>query len=647
MHQSKTHSLIPRARLFGNPTRAQAKISPDGQWLSWLAPKDGVLNIWIAPVSDRDAARVITDDKKRGIRFHAWSRSSSHVLYMQDEGGTEEWHIFAVDIAEGTTRDLTPLPGVTAYIHDLVIDQPWTAAVAINDRDKAWHDIFRIDIRTGERELLFENTQELASIVLDRELHPRLATKSRPEGGSNVYKIDGTRLELVRVIEHEDDLTTRVQGFTRDGSTLYLISSVGRDKAALMAVDWQTGAETLLAEHPKADISQVLLNPETEVVEAAAAEYLQIDWIPLNEQIADDLKQLHSLLPGNIAVASRTQDDSHWIVLSSAAELPGTYYLYERAKGTVSELFTVRPDLNPYALAPMRPEVIRARDGLELVGYLTLPVQKDLKPPLSMVLLVHGGPWARDDYGYDSYHQWLANRGYAVLSVNFRGSVGFGKSFVNAGDLQWGRKMHDDLLDAVNWAVAQGIAERGRIAIMGGSYGGYATLAGLAFTPEVFCCGVDIVGPSNLETLLATVPPYWAAFFENLARRVGDPRTDEGRSLLRERSPLYAADKITKPLLIGQGANDPRVKQAESDQIIGAMQAKNLPVTYVLYPQEGHGFAVPENSLSFCAITEAFLAAHLGGSCEPFGKDFKGAEFEVRTGAEYVPGLKGALASRA
>jgi dipeptidyl aminopeptidase/acylaminoacyl peptidase len=647
MDQSKTHRLIPRARLFGNPTRAQAKISPDGQWLSWLAPKDGVLNIWIAPVSDRDAARAITDDRKRGIRFHAWSRSSSHVLYMQDEGGTEEWHIYAVDIAEDTTRDLTPLPGVTAHIHDLVIDQPWTVAVAINDRDKAWHDIFRIDIRTGERELLFENTEQLSSVVLDRQLRPRLATKSRPEGGSNVYKIDGTRLDLVRVIEHEDDLTTSVQGFTRDGSTLYVISSVGRDKAVLTGVDWQSGAETVLAEHPKADISQLLRNPETELVEAAAAEYLQIDWIPLNEQIAGDLKQLHSLLPGDITVASRTQDDSRWIVLSSAAELPGTYYLYERAKGTVSELFTVRPDLNPYALAPMRAEVIRARDGLELVSYLTLPIDKDLKPPLPMVLLVHGGPWARDDYGYNSYHQWLANRGYAVLSVNFRGSVGFGKSFLNAGDLQWGRKMHDDLLDAVNWAVAQGIAERGRVAIMGGSYGGYATLAGLAFTPEVFCCGVDIVGPSNLETLLATVPPYWAAFFENLARRVGDPRTDEGRSLLRERSPLHAADKITKPLLIGQGANDPRVKQAESDQIIDAMQAKNLPVTYVLYPQEGHGFAVPENSLSFCAIAEAFLAAHLGGRCEPFGKDFKGAEFAVRTGAEYVPGLKGALASRA
>ncbi|MBX9591148.1 MAG: S9 family peptidase [Hyphomonadaceae bacterium] len=648
MQKAGATGLIPRKTLFGNPTRAQAKISPDGQWLSWLAPKEGVLNIWVAPAGDMAAARVITNDTKRGIRFHGWALDSSHVLYMQDEGGTEEWHIYAVDVVQGTARDLTPLAGVTAFIHDLVLDHPGAAAIAINDRDKAWHDLYRVDIRTGERVLILENRQELASIVLDGQLRPRLATRARPEGGSRVFRIEGTALEPIRVVEHEDDLTTRFRGFTRDGTTLYLISSIGRDKAALMAIDWQTGAERVLAEHPKADISHLLLNPRTEVVEAAAAEHLKVDWIPLNEHVAGDLKRLHGLLPGNIDIADRTEDDSRWIVLSSAAESPGTYHLYERDRSTVTDLFTVRPELKSYRLAPMHSEIISARDGLQLASYLTLPEDEDRRPkaPLPMVLLVHGGPWARDGYGYHAQHQWLANRGYAVLSVNFRGSVGFGKTFVNAGDLQWGRKMHDDLLDAVEWAVDRGIADRRRVAIVGGSYGGYATLAGLAFTPEVFCCGVDIVGPSNLETLLATVPPYWAAFFENLARRVGDPRTEDGRALLRERSPLNSADRITKPLLIGQGANDPRVKQAESDQIIAAMRAKNLPVTYVLYPQEGHGFAVPENSLSFNAIAETFLAAHLGGRWEPFGEDFRGAEFEVRIGAAHVPGLEKALAGR-
>src|SRR5215510_3576295 len=296
----------------------------------------------------------------------------------------------------------------------------------------------------------------------------------------------------------------------------------------------------------------------------------------------------------------------------------------------------------------MRSELIRSRDGLDLSSYYTLPAGEHLRPvePLALVLLVHGGPWARDEYGFNALHQWLANRGFAVLSVNFRASTGFGKAFVNAGDLEWGRKMHDDLLDAVGWAIKEGIADASRVAIMGGSYGGYATLAGLAFTPEVFCCGVDIVGPSNLETLLATIPPYWAAFFENLARRVGDPRTEAGRALLRERSPLHAAGAIAKPLLIGQGANDPRVKQAESDQIIAAMRAKALPVTYVLYPEEGHGFAVPESRISFFAIAEAFLVAHLGGRAEPIGGDFAGATFEVSEGACQVPGLEAALAAR-
>ena len=645
-----TGSLIPRTRLFGNPTRAQGQISPDGRWLSWLAPKDGVLNIWVAPVGDIGAGRVITEDRKRGIRFHAWANSSTHVLYIQDEGGTEDWHIHAVAVEGGPARDLTPLPGVNARIQELSLDEPNVMAVALNDRDKAWHDVYRIDIRTGERELLYENRKELTEVMLDRQLRPRLAIKTRDrEGGHIVYRVVGADLEPMMVIEHQDDLTTHPIGFTQDAGTLYWISSVGRDKAAFLARDWQTGTDRLVAEHPKADISRVMANPRTRIVEAVGAQHLRLDWIPLDEGIAADLKHLHATLPGEVEVADRTLDDSRWIVAAGAAEAPTTYHLYDRGSGEVTELFATRPELKVYRLAPMRGEVIRARDGLELVSYLTLPEGARPRPkaPLPMVLLVHGGPWARDEYGFNPHHQWLADRGWAVLSVNFRGSTGFGKAFVNAGDLEWGRKMHDDLLDAVAWAVQEGIADPSRVAIMGGSYGGYATLAGLAFTPGVFCCGVDIVGPSNLETLLATIPPYWAAFFENLARRVGDPRTEAGRNLLKERSPLHAAGAISQPLLIGQGANDPRVKQAEADQIIAAMRAKSLPVTYVLYPEEGHGFAVPENRISFYAIAESFLAAHLGGSAEPIGEDFAGAKFEVGEGASHVPGLKAALAPRA
>ena len=639
--------LIPRAKLFGNPTRAFGQISPDGQWLSWLAPKDGVLNVWIAPASDVNAARIVTDDRKRGIRFYGWALDHRHILYMQDEDGTEDWHIYAVDIETRNVRDLSPIAGVQARIQETSLDYPNVLALAINDRDKSWHDIYRVDIGTGKRELLWENRQELAEVILDRQLEPRLALKTREkEGGQTIYRIAGRDLTPMGVVEHEDDLTTYPVGFTRDGKTFYRVSSIGRDKAALLAVDWQTGDERLLAEHPKADIGRVLLHPQTFVAQAVSARYMRNDWIPLEEGIAADLKHLHAELPGEVDIADRTHDDSRWVVVAGAAEAPATYHLYERKGRKLTKLFEAREELKPYRLAPMHGEVVRSRDGLELVSYLTLPAGEGKRPkrPLPMVLLVHGGPWARDLYGFDPNHQWLADRGLAVLSVNFRGSTGFGKAFVNAGDLEWGRKMHDDLIDAVDWAVKQDIAERGRVAIMGGSYGGYATLAALAFTPEVFRCGVDIVGPSNLETLLATIPPYWAAFYENLTRRVGDPRTEQGRKLLQERSPLNSASAITKPLLICQGANDPRVKQAESDQIITAMHAKGLPVTYVLYPEEGHGLAIPENRISFFAITEAFLAAHLGSRAEPIGEDFKGAKLEVREGAAQVPGLEVALA---
>ena len=649
MQQTPAASLIPRAKLFGNPTRAQAQLSPDGTWLSWLAPKDGVLNIWVAPVDDMNAARVISNDRKRGIRFHGWMHNGTHVLYFQDENGTEDFHVFAVEVATSQSRNLTPLQGVQAQMLGLSRDFPDIVVVGLNERDKSWHDAFRLDIRTGKRELLFENRDELSRIILDRQLNPRLATRTRAkEGGHTKFRIDNGKLVEIGVVEHEDDLTTHAVGFTRDGRTLYELSSIGRDKAALFAIDVASDKPSLLAEHPKADIGTVLAHPETGVIDAAGAVHLHLDWIPLNETMADDLKFLHGELPGEIGIADRTRDDNLWVVTASAAETPATYHLYDRGKRALRELFTTRPDLKSYRLAPMHGEIIRARDGLELPSYLTLPHGKRPRPsePLPMVLDVHGGPWARDVYGFDcAGTSGSPNRGYAVLSVNFRASTGFGKAFVNAGNLEWGAKMHDDLIDAVDWAVAKGSPSATASRSWAARYGGYATLAGLTFTPDVFCCGVDIVGPSNLETLLATIPPYWA-LLRALFRRVGDPRTEEGKKLLAQRSPLTHAGKIKKPLLIAQGANDPRVKQAESDQIVTAMRDKDLPVTYVLYPEEGHGFAVPENRLSFHAIAEAFLVANLGGQAEPIGKDFDGAKLEVREGAGHIPGLDKALSGR-
>jgi acetyl esterase/lipase len=644
--------LIPRTKLFGNPQRAMCQLAPNGATLSWLAPLDGVLNIWTAPADDIGAAAPATDDRGRGIRFYAWARSGSHLIYIQDEAGNEDWHVYATQPQGGEARDLTPIKGVHAQISGASWDQPNVLMVGLNDRDPRWHDIYRIDIESGERELVVQNDMEFGGFTLDRALRPRIAQKTLlQEGGREFFRFDGDAWEPIFRIGHEDELATGFIGFERSGDHAHILDSRGRDKAALGRMALATCEVEIVAEDDKADISDVLAHPTSYEIEGYGTNYLKLEWTPLNDAMGQDLAHLQGAIEGEVRITSRSKADDRWIISAAAADAPETTYLYERGARELTRLFSSRPDLEDETLSPMHPVVIPSRDGLELVSYLTLPADTDYdgrpEKPLPMVLLVHGGPWARDGYGYNPQHQWLANRGYGVLSVNFRGSTGFGKAFVNAADLEWGARMHDDLLDAVSWACEAGIAKPEMVAIMGGSYGGYATLAGLAFTPEVFACGVDIVGPSNLETLLATIPSYWASFYETLARRVGDPRNDDGLALLKARSPLYAADKIARPLLIGQGANDPRVKQDESDQIVTAMKANDLPVTYVLYPDEGHGFARPENRMSFYAIAEAFLSRHLGGGAEPFGDDFKGSSLEVPEGADQMDGLPSALAREA
>ena len=644
--------LIPRDALFGNPERAGVQISPDGKYLSWIAPLEGVMNVWVAPANDLAAARAVTDDQARGIRNYFWSYRPDTLLYLRDSGGDEDFHLYAVDLASNQSRDLTPFAKTTAQVAGVSPTRPDSILVGMNDRDAKWHDLYRVDLASGERTLVEKNTQEIAGYIADGDYNLRFAQRSRPDGGMDIRKRAGAAGEKSDDIPFEDVLTTGTLGLTRDGKTLYLADSRTRNTSALYAVDSATGERTLLAEDPRADIGGGLSDPRSGELQAVAVNYLREEWKLLGDTLAADLKALEAIGPGEVSVNSRTLDDKTWIVTYSAAESPAVYYRYDRtpgAEGTLTRLFSARPALDGKPLAPMWPLELKSRDGLNLVSYLTLPPQADPdgdgKPdaPVPMVLLVHGGPWGRDEYGYSGYDQWLANRGYAVLGVNFRGSTGFGKEFANVGDGEWAGKMHDDLSDAVNWAVGEGITSADKVAIMGGSYGGYATLAGLTFTPETFACGVDIVGPSNLNTLLATVPPYWASFYEQLARRMGDPRTEEGRKWLTERSPLTHADKITKPLLIGQGANDPRVKQAESDQIVDAMKAKGIPVTYVLFPDEGHGFARPENNKAFNAITENFLAKCLGGRAQPIGEDLAGSSTTVPTGAEGVAGLAEAL----
>jgi dipeptidyl aminopeptidase/acylaminoacyl peptidase len=652
--------LIPRTALFGNPVRAQARLSPDGRYMSFLAPKNGVLNVWLAPFGKLDAAKPITDDKKRGIRQHLWADDGKHILFLQDEGGDENWRVYSVDVESRKQVDLTPLDKVRAEIVGLSHERPDIALIALNDRTPEYHDLYEINIASGERKLVERNEQEFAGYLEDLQLRPRVAVKTLPDGGGEIYRNTGKGWESLLKYGRDDSLTTRPVVVEEGGRSALMLSSIGRDKAALVRIDLASGKQTVLGESDKADVSEVWLEPRTRKPEAFGVEYLTTEIEPLVPAVRQDIDRLKAALGPQFEVVSRTLDDTRWVVSVDDPVHVVSSYLYERSSGKVTKLFDQRPELTGAPLRPMKPVEIRARDGLALVAYLTLPAgvvpggaQGALPPgsqgadrpakPVPLVLDVHGGPWARDSYGFNGEHQWLANRGYAVLSVNYRGSTGFGKKFINAGDHEWARNMHNDLLDAVDWAVKEKIAQPDKVAIYGGSYGGYATLVGLTFTPDRFACGVDIVGPSNLFTLLNSIPPYWKSFFEDMVRRIGDPRTAEGRELLKQRSPLTFADRISKPLLIAQGANDPRVKQAEADQIVAAMKSRKLPVTYVLYPDEGHGFARPQNRIAFYAVAEGFLSKCLGGRVEPIGNDFAGSSLKVIAGADYIEGLPVAL----
>ncbi len=644
--------LIPRDTLFGNPERANVQVSPDGQHLSWIAPVDGVLNVWVAPIGELDKARAVTADKARGIRQYFWSYKPGTLLFMRDTGGDENFHLYSVDVAGGEPRDLTPFPKTRALVYGVSHKHPDAVLVGMNDRNTSWHDLYRVDLANGQRTLVERNDDDIAGYVVDADYGVRYAQRSRADGGTDLLEPDGKGgWQVIEEVPFEDYLSTGFAGMTTDGSTLYLNESRGRDTTALVAIDTASKKKTVVFEDPRADIQETLTHPQTGVVQAAASEYLREEWKAIDASIAADLQKLDGIGPGTASVASRSFDDRIWIVAYSAAETPVEYYRYDRGDGdgTLTRLFSARPALEGKPLVPQWPQEIPSRDGKTLVSYLTLPKEADADndgkadQPVPMVLLVHGGPWARDGYGYSGWNQWLANRGYAVLQVNYRGSTGFGKSFVNASEGQWSKAMHDDLIDGVEWAVSNGVTTRENVAIMGGSYGGYATLVGMTFTPDVFKCGVDIVGPSNLITLFETFPAYWASFMEQWYRRVGDPRTEAGMQALVQASPITHVDNIKKPLLIGQGANDPRVVQAESDQIVEAMKAKNIPVTYVLFPDEGHGFARPENSKAFNAVTEGFLGTCLGGRVQPIGGDFAGSSITVPTGAGDVPGLAEAL----
>ena len=645
--------LIPREVLFGNPDKAGLQISPDGKHISYLAPVADVLNVWVAPAADPSSAKPVTSDTYRGIRAYFWAFTGKHIIYIQDKGGDENWHVYSVDLETNTTRDLTPFDGVQARVQEVSRHHPGEILVGINNRDPHLHDVHRVNITTGKMSLVQENAEGFAGFLTDDDMKVHFGVKMTPDGGSELHQLTGEGTwKRFATIGPEDTLTTNPLYLDKSGKRLYMLDSRGRDTAALTLVDVETQESKTLAEGKKADISGIMVHPTEEHVQAAYSTYQRRQWRILDKAIEKDFAALGKVADGDFYVTSRTLDDRYWTVAYIMDTGPVRYYLYDRKANKARFLFTNRKELERYALSPMHPVTIKSRDGLNLVCYYTLPVGSDADKngipaePLPMVLLVHGGPWARDSWGLDPMHQWLANRGYGVLSVNYRGSTGFGKGFVNAGNHEWAGKMHDDLLDAVKWAVKEGVADEKRVAIMGGSYGGYATLVGLTFTPGVFACGVDIVGPSSLVTLLESIPPYWKPMLDVFTQRVGDHRTEAGRALLTERSPLPRADRIRKPLLIAQGANDPRVKQAESDRIVSAMQKKDIPVTYVLFPDEGHGFARPVNRKAFFAVSEVFLSRHLGGRHEPITETVEDSTMIVPAGLDDIPGLPPSIGGR-
>jgi len=608
--------LIPLPVLFGNPERVSPSISPDGTQLAWIAPRDGVLNVWLAPVTAADgvdlaAAQVVTDDTDRGIRQFAWAHDGRHLLYVQDTGGDENWRLYDVDLQTMQRRDLTPFEGVQARLIAMERKLPNEILIGLNHENPQLHDVYRLDLVTGELTLQTKNPG-FAGWVADAQLGVRGAIKPEPDGGFSLLVRDTEDAEWreLLAIPAEDALTTDVATFSADGSSLLVIASVGAQTARLARLSLTTGELDVLAEDAEADISGVRVDPDTREPQIAVVTKARSEYVVLDPAVADDVAAIRALHPGDPVFQNADDADRIWLVGFTNDAGPIPYYLYDRATRTARFLFEHRPELSRYELAPMEPFSVSTRDGLTLHGYATFPPGAD-RTNLPTVLDVHGGPWARDFWGFNPEAQWLANRGYLCLQVNFRGSTGYGKDFVNAGDREWGNRMQDDLSDTVGFAISQGWADPARVAIMGGSYGGYAALAGAAFTPDLYCCAVDIVGPSNLITLIKSVPPYWAPMIAQFLRRVGDP--DNDADFLWSRSPLSRAEAIRIPLLIAQGANDPRVKQAESEQIVDALQKAGIEHEYLLFPDEGHGFAKPENRLRFYAAADRFLAHHLGG----------------------------------
>ena len=643
--QAELPPLIPREILFGNPVRSHPQISPDGEQFAWLAPdKNGVVNVWIGSI-DRTKERAVTNETHRPIEWYTWAGDSKHILYLQDNAGDEINHLFSADLTNNKVRDLTPFPGVRAQNVLTDLQHPKFVLVALNRRDPQAFDMYRVDLETGAVTLEATNPGDVLTWTTDNDFVIRAATAFDGKSGNTLIRVrdavDKPWRDLV-VMPFEQALFdgqvvggSLIAGFAPDGKSLIIHSALHSDTGRLVRVDLRDGKELeVLAQDPQADVADsgpgsgpsVLCDPMTHAIQAVEFDYMKPAWVFLDPKVEADFAVIGKDMPAFLDLVSRDRADKKWIVAIRRSEAPAGYFFFDRTTKKRHWLFDEKPALTKFYRAQKKPVVIKARDGLELVSYLTTPLGVPAKN-LPLVLLIHGGPWFRDNFDFDPEVQLLANRGYAVLQVNYRGSTGFGLKFLNAGTNEWGRGTQEDLFDAVKWAIDQGTADPKRIAAMGWSGGGFATLLALEMRPEMFACGIDGVGPADLATLFRSFPSYWSNIMTRWRRRGGD--FDHNEKLNREVSPLFHVDKIRAPLLIGQGQNDPRVTIANSDAMVAALRKAKREVIYVVYPDEGHGFARPENNLDFYGRVEEFLAKHLGGRAEPW-KKVAGATAELR-----------------
>jgi dipeptidyl aminopeptidase/acylaminoacyl peptidase len=622
--------LIDRELFFGDPEITGAQISPNGKLVSFVKPYKGVRNVWVKALAEPfDQARPVTAHPKRPIPQYFWSRDAKFILFVQDNDGDENFNLFAVDpLAKPAAgkdvpdpRNLTNAKGVATQIVDVPRHDPNTVYLGINDRDKAWHDLYRVNLTTGEKTLVRKNTDRIVGWEFDLAGQLRLALRSNDAGDTEIMRVDaGKFTKIYDCNALEACATVR---FHKDGKRVYLQSNKGdNDLISLMLLDVATGKTELVETDPlkKVDFGGAVFSDVSNELVATSYTGDRRRLYFKDKKFEADYKWLQSKLPNKeVNFGAHTNDENLWVINASSDNEPGETYIFNRTAKTLDLQYKVREKLPRPALASVESIRYQSSDGLEIPAYLTLPKGVPAKN-LPLVVVPHGGPWGRDVWGYNGFAQFLANRGYAVLQPNFRSSVGFGKKFLDLGNGKWGETMQDDITWGVKHLIGNGMVDPKRVGIMGGSYGGYATLAGVAFTPDVYQAGVAIVAPSNLLTLLDSIPPYWESFRKTMYLRMADPNTPEGKEKLKKQSPLYSADKIKTPLLVVQGANDPRVNQAESDQIVIALRDRGFPVEYLVAPDEGHGFARPINNMAMFLAAEKFLAKHLGGRAQTDAK---------------------------